>query len=208
MRIPPPAGTDDDGTGNPSGDLCPNDDDKIDPGQCGCGVPDTDNDGDGNADCVDNCPNDANPAQEDGDVDGVGDACDNCPNDANPGQEDADGDGVGDVCDNCPDDANPGQEDSNGNGIGDVCDGVTPAGCQAVLDLMTFKNNGAKNASQNQCQQIVSFDASSQDKSSACIAKCNALLSINKSAPSGLNLLEDYCDALIIQIDAGETCAP
>ena len=39
-------------------------------------VCDTDDDGDGVADGVDNCPLAANPKQSDGDVDGLGDACD------------------------------------------------------------------------------------------------------------------------------------
>ncbi|MBS1581307.1 MAG: lamin tail domain-containing protein, partial [Bacteroidetes bacterium] len=37
-------------------DQCPSDPNKRVPGQCGCGNPDTDTDGDGVADCVDNCP--------------------------------------------------------------------------------------------------------------------------------------------------------
>jgi hypothetical protein len=37
-------------------DLCINDPGKQTPGQCGCGVPDTDGDFDGIADCLDNCP--------------------------------------------------------------------------------------------------------------------------------------------------------
>jgi hypothetical protein len=41
-------------------DGCPNDPNKIAPGQCGCGVPDTDSDGDGTANCNDGCPNDPN----------------------------------------------------------------------------------------------------------------------------------------------------
>lgn len=43
---------DDDGTFD-CVESCPNDPNKTAPGQCGCGVPDTDTDGDGIADCVD-----------------------------------------------------------------------------------------------------------------------------------------------------------
>lgn len=39
-------------------DYCPDDPDKVDGGQCGCGVVDTDQDGDGTADCTDACPAD------------------------------------------------------------------------------------------------------------------------------------------------------
>lgn len=39
-------------------DSCPDDPDKTEPGDCGCGVPDTDTDGDGIADCLDQCPDD------------------------------------------------------------------------------------------------------------------------------------------------------
>lgn len=39
-------------------DLCPNDDKKLEPGICGCGVPDVDSDGDGRLDCEDDCPQD------------------------------------------------------------------------------------------------------------------------------------------------------
>ncbi len=83
----------------------------------GAGVVDAD--GDGIADDLDNCPDDANSGQEDGDGDGVGDACDVCANDPS---DDADGDGVcGDV-DNCFDDANPEQEDADRDDVGDACD--------------------------------------------------------------------------------------
>ena len=44
--------TDEDGVGDLC-DGCPNDPDKIDPGTCGCGIPDIDADGDGVADCLD-----------------------------------------------------------------------------------------------------------------------------------------------------------
>lgn len=40
------------------GDCCPNDAQKTQPGQCGCGKPDTDTDADGTADCNDLCPMD------------------------------------------------------------------------------------------------------------------------------------------------------
>jgi len=59
-------------------DACPDDPNKDAPGQCGCGTPDVDEDGDGTADCVDFCtsvPDD----QTDTDRDGFGDACDRCP---------------------------------------------------------------------------------------------------------------------------------
>ncbi|MDA8017023.1 MAG: lamin tail domain-containing protein, partial [Thermoanaerobaculia bacterium] len=46
----------------------------------------TDQDGDGDADDVDNCPADANSDQADGDSDGVGNVCDNCPTTFNPNQ--------------------------------------------------------------------------------------------------------------------------
>jgi hypothetical protein len=121
-------------------DLCPNDPNKIQPGICGCGVPDIDSDADEIPDCTDVCPDDPNPDQGDTDVDGVGDVCDlctdtdndsygnpgfpanncftdNCPDDSNIGQADADIDGIGDVCDPCTD------IDDDDYGIGEECQG-------------------------------------------------------------------------------------
>lgn len=49
----------------------------------------SDKDGDGYANSVDNCPDDFNPGQEDPDGDNIGTACDNCPNDFNPTQDPA-----------------------------------------------------------------------------------------------------------------------
>ena len=43
---------------NTEEDLCPNDNNKLEPGVCGCGVPDVDSDGDGKLDCKDECPQD------------------------------------------------------------------------------------------------------------------------------------------------------
>jgi Zn-dependent metalloprotease len=82
----------------------------------------TDTDGDGIIDAIDNCPLVYNPDQADSDGDGIGDVCDNCPGVHNPDQVDSDGDGIGDACDNCPSVANPDQIDSDGDGFGDECD--------------------------------------------------------------------------------------
>lgn len=91
-----------------------------DDGQCPFNL--IDEDGDGVADALDNCPNDDNPDQLDSDSDGVGDVCDNCRDLGNADQADGDGDGYGDVCDNCPTANNPEQEDGDGDGAGDACD--------------------------------------------------------------------------------------
>lgn len=40
-------------------DACPDDPDKTEPGECGCGLADTDTDGDGTPDCDDQCKDDA-----------------------------------------------------------------------------------------------------------------------------------------------------
>jgi hypothetical protein len=103
-------------------DLCPMDPNKINPGQCNCGTPDTDTDNDGTADCNDGCPNDPKKIAPgvclcgkpdiDSDGDGVLDCNDGCPNDPNktaPGvclcgkpDVDSDGDTVLDCNDSCP----------------------------------------------------------------------------------------------------------
>lgn len=94
-----------------------------------------DDDYDGHADYIDNCPDHANTRQLDFDEDGIGDSCDNCPIIYNPDQIDLDADGFGDLCgddadndgipnsmDNCPFDPNVDQLDIDGDGPGDACD--------------------------------------------------------------------------------------
>jgi subtilisin-like proprotein convertase family protein len=76
-----------------------------------CGSPQTDTDGDGIPDNVDNCPTTPNTDQADLDGDGIGDVCD----------DDIDGDGVLNEDDNCPTIFNPDQVDSDGDGTGDAC---------------------------------------------------------------------------------------
>jgi alpha-tubulin suppressor-like RCC1 family protein len=123
-----------------------------------------DQDYDGIADDVDNCPTMGNPLQTDLDGDGIGLVCDtlndqdsdgitddtdNCPTDPNPLQRDLDGDGIGLVCDtlndqdsdgitddidNCPTDPNPLQKDLDGDGIGLVCDTLNDQDSDGITD--------------------------------------------------------------------------
>ncbi len=69
-----------------------------------------DQDFDGLANLVDNCPLHVNLDQADGDGDGAGDACDPCPGSAGDG----DGDGTQDGCDLCPEVANQPTDDPDG----------------------------------------------------------------------------------------------
>ena len=121
-------------------DSCPNDANKNEPGDCGCGVADTDSDSDGTLDCNDACPNDPNKivpgdcgcgvTDTDSDSDGTPDCLDNCPNDANktePGDcgcgiadTDTDSDGTPDCNDACPNDANKTEAGDCGCGIADT----------------------------------------------------------------------------------------
>jgi Concanavalin A-like lectin/glucanases superfamily len=74
--------------GDASGDCCPDDPLKTQPGQCGCGMIDFDYDNDGIADCNDPCPLDLKPGpgicgcgvpDTDTDNDGTADCNDGCP---------------------------------------------------------------------------------------------------------------------------------
>jgi hypothetical protein len=71
-----------------------------------------DEDGDGRADSIDNCPLDQNPDQANLDADAEGDACD----------DDDDNDGDHDSVDNCPTVANGDQANVDGDSQGDACD--------------------------------------------------------------------------------------
>jgi MYXO-CTERM domain-containing protein len=117
-------------------DQCPNDPTKDEPGDCGCGSPDSDRDADGTADCSDGCPEDSDKQAPgacgcgepdiDSDRDAVVDCNDDCPSDARksaPGDcgcgnadTDADGDGAADCIDECP--ADPSQRLAGACGCG------------------------------------------------------------------------------------------
>lgn len=145
---------DDDGDGVLNcDDGCPNDPDKIEPGDCGCGTPDTDTDSDGVADCSDDCPDDPDKVKPgdcgcgtsdtDTDRDGVADCNDDCPDDPNKvvagdcgcgsPDVDTDGDGELDCFDDCPDDPDKVEAgdcgcgtpdvDTDGDGVLDCLDG-------------------------------------------------------------------------------------
>ncbi|MFH1723998.1 MAG: PKD domain-containing protein [Elusimicrobiota bacterium] len=99
-------------------DFCPDDPDKVEPGVCGCGVPDTDSDGDGTLDCNDGCPYDAGKTQpgvcgcgviDDGDGDGAIACVDDC-DDSNP-------------------DIRPGAEETCYDALDNDCDGAIDEGC-------------------------------------------------------------------------------
>lgn len=90
-----------------SPDACTNDATKLDPGQCGCGMPDSDSDNDGFANCNDACPNDANKQAAGACGCGVADA-------------DADGDGVLNCNDGCPNDGAKTAPGSCGCGVSDA----------------------------------------------------------------------------------------
>ena len=124
-------------------DGCPQDPDKVDAGDCGCGISDVDTDQDGAPDCLDECPDDPNKIlagvcgcnvfDADADEDGTPDCIDGCPDDADkvdPGEcgcgvadTDSDGDGEPD----CRDDTIrvPQEMPSIGEAIAVAPEGVT-----------------------------------------------------------------------------------
>lgn len=108
--VPAPEDAERDGSSSP--DECPEDPTKTSPGVCGCGVPDTDTDLDGAADCIDACRTD--PDKTDPGLCGCG-----------VGDIDADTDGHP-ACNDC-DDSNAEVSPSareRCNAMDDDCDGT------------------------------------------------------------------------------------
>jgi hypothetical protein len=119
-------------------DQCPGDPAKSEPGACGCGTPDADEDSDGAPDCIDACPDDGEKRasgacgcgapEADTDADGAPDCNDACPADdtkQTPGacgcgapDVDSDGDAVPDCKDDCPDGTSSTERATCGCGMG------------------------------------------------------------------------------------------
>ncbi|MGI6525078.1 MAG: M4 family metallopeptidase, partial [Bdellovibrionota bacterium] len=103
-------------------DVCPEDPDKYSVGECGCGVPDTDSDGNGIADC-----NEESTSTLDEDEEGFLDECPYDPAKVFPGicgcgvpDTDSDGDGTPDCNDKCPNDPKKTEPGICGCGVSDI----------------------------------------------------------------------------------------
>ena len=108
-------------------------------GDAAVDAPDSDKDGDGVSDSVDNCDSVANPDQVDVDRDDVGDACQGCIILPLRAADDDDGDGLTDDIDNCTGlTSGAMQTDDDGDGIGNGCD--PRAGADKRFCLWTFRD--------------------------------------------------------------------
>jgi hypothetical protein len=128
-----------------------------------------DQDQDGVADALDNCPALANRDQLDTDRDRIGDVCDPVNNSAAPVITDQDQDGVADASDNCPALSNSTQLDSDNDRIGDACDTVND-------------NNTAVNAATKAAADAVA--AAEAAKAAALAAEKNYYTYYTKPTPT------------------------
>ncbi len=196
------------------GDECPNDPNKTQSGTCGCGVPDTDSDGDGTADCVDQCDNDpsktvpgtcgCNAADTDGDGDGTLDCNDQCPTDRNktvPGacgcntaDTDGDGDGTLDCNDQCPTDRNKTNPGTCGCNVADVdSDG------DGALDCIEECDNDPSKTSSGTCGCGVNDSIADADQDGICTPNDQCPNDPNKTQPGecGCGVPEGTCPSSI-----------
>ena len=169
-------------------DLCPDDPDKDDPGECGCGQPDVDSDGDMAADCFDECPQDALKTQPetcgcgiedtDGDGDATPDCDDGCPADpfktapescgCGAEETDSDADGSPDCVDTCPVDADKSAPGACGCGVADE-----DLDDNGELDCMQACPVGSLNMFPGQCGCDVAETDTDGDGSADCNDECD-----------------------------------
>ena len=201
------------------GDQCPDDPDKIEPGACGCGVPDTDADQDGVPDCNDGCIDDlaldndgdgvGDACDTDDDNDGVVDAADNCALTANADQADNELDGIGDVCDpdddndgvsddapdNCQFTANPDQADLDMDSLGDVCDGDLDGDLVGDdNDICPFDPDPGQENTDGDSEGDACDDDDDNDGVLDAADNCATVVNADQSDTDGDNL-GDACDA-------------
>ena len=125
-----------------SGDACPTDPNKIDPGVCGCGSPETDTDGDTIPDCTDT----------DDDNDGIPDVSDCAPLDASIGAgtvwyQDEDGDSEGDASSTLTACSQPsGYVSVSGDGCPNDADKTAPGICGCGKAEGSCTTTGIQNA--------------------------------------------------------------
>ncbi len=165
-------------------DGCPNDPNKIAPGQCGCGVSDADFDNDGTADCNDGCPDDpdkitagicgCSTPDDDTDGDGLADCVDPCPESAN--NADTDNDGTPDCEDLCPNDPNKIYPGACGCGIADGDDDG-----DGYMNCMDGCPNDPNKMAPGVCGCGVAESDSDNDGTADCVDGCPT--DPNKIAP-------------------------
>ncbi len=202
-------------------DNCPDDPEKIEPGDCGCGEAETDTDGDGTSDCIDLCPGDpaktdpgfcgCGTPETDTDADGTPNCVDGCPNDpakiaagvcgCGMPDTDTDLDGVANCVDNCPSAPNANQADNDGDGRGNVCDNcpATPNFDQADSD-----GDGLGNVCDN-CPNVpnaLQADVDLDGRGDVC-DNCPSVANANQ-ADSDQDTLGDACDNCDFESNIGQ----
>ena len=131
-----------------------------------------DSDGDGLADCVDTCPQDAS---NDVDKDGLCANLDNCPTVSNPGQANTDGDSLGDACDT------------------ETCDGLDNNGDGSIDEGFPNQDGDALADCVDTCPQDAANDADA-DGLCANVDNCPTVSNPSQSNSDG-DALGDACDA-------------